>query len=620
MKKVQVRVPMRADFAGGTLDLWPLYLFQPEACTINLALSLHALVEISETDESGIELISQDQEHHRFDSIADLVRSGKLPLISTAVEHFGISSLRINTRSEAPRGSGLGGSSAVAIALVRGLSEIAGEPIDGDDLIHLVRDLETRVLGVPAGIQDYYPPVYGGLSVLQLAPGRVTRRHSRFPLAQLAGSVVIYSTGVAHFSGENNWQIYRKAVDGDRGVRKHLAGIATAAAKMDRALESGDLPGAGTAMAEEWAHRKQLIRGVSTPEVDEVITAAMTNGAWGGKVCGAGGGGCVVLLIDPESRDRVLEALSSLPGEVLAAAPVGYGMSVETGGTSRTRATSRKNHGEEVADLEQLFLLTRSTNGASPFLLLEGAVTFDDAREGIHHIVERTLAVPLHPSAEIADWQKAVFVEDPPSLPLSRETDSEPPRIDSIMLIVKQSEEPFRAFLQEAVRLPLFHNQDLGIFSKPRESRDEFEQRCLELARQESETQSDALESTFRRRIDQVRERFEREVREAQESLPESKSDGDDSGISWGQMLHDLLSGRTVRNPEPRSPQQADFMEKIVQLQRSWDRDRLELEESLVSRAAAIEEVSLAPNPRGIELRRRCLVWAPSIDAFRSGS
>jgi len=83
---------------------------------------------------------------------------------------------RSRTNTGAPRGSGLGGSSALAVAIVRALSEFAGAPVEGEELIALVRDLETRLLGIPAGIQDYYPPVYGGLGALHLEPGRAARR------------------------------------------------------------------------------------------------------------------------------------------------------------------------------------------------------------------------------------------------------------------------------------------------------------------------------------------------------------------------------------------------------------------------------------------------------------
>src|SRR5467141_1933727 len=182
MKKVTVRAPVRADLAGGTLDLWPLYLFHPGARTVNVAISYYAESEVAETGDSGIEIHLTDQQYEqRYESLHEIAADPKAALIHRALEHFHLTGIRITTRTDAPRGSGLGGSSALTITLVRALSEIAGAPMEGDDLIALVRDLETRLLGVPAGIQDYYPPVYGGLAALHLEPGKI-RRHE-IPLA-----------------------------------------------------------------------------------------------------------------------------------------------------------------------------------------------------------------------------------------------------------------------------------------------------------------------------------------------------------------------------------------------------------------------------------------------------
>src|SRR5207253_48006 len=161
MNKITVRAPVRADLAGGTLDLWPIYLFHPGARTVNVAISYYAESEVCESGE-GIEVHLTDQQYRqRYESLKDLAADPKASLIHRALEHFHLSNVQITPRTDAPPGSGLGGSSALAVPLVRALSELAGNTPEGDDLISLVRDLETRLLGVPAGIQDYSPPVYG---------------------------------------------------------------------------------------------------------------------------------------------------------------------------------------------------------------------------------------------------------------------------------------------------------------------------------------------------------------------------------------------------------------------------------------------------------------------------
>src|SRR3954453_5452927 len=221
MKKVTVRAPVRADLAGGTLDLWPLYLFHPGARTVNVAISYHAESEVARVSGDAIEVHLTDQQYaHRYESLSELAADPKAALIHRLLQHFRLTGIRITTRTDAPRGSGLGGSSALAITLARALSELAEAPVEGDNLIALVRDLETRLLGVPAGIQDYYPPVYGGLAALHLEPGARVRHAISLPVAELAQHFVLHYTGVGHFSGTNNWEMYKRQIEGKKKIQK----------------------------------------------------------------------------------------------------------------------------------------------------------------------------------------------------------------------------------------------------------------------------------------------------------------------------------------------------------------------------------------------------------------
>src|ERR1051326_7877012 len=181
MKKVIARAPVRADLAGGTLDIWPLYLFHPGARTVNVAISYYAESEIVETGDNAIEIHLSDQQYQqRYESLQQLAADPKAALIRRVLEHFHhVTGVRITTRTDAPRGSGLGGSSALTITLVRALTELAGEPVEGERLVELVRDLETRLLGVPAGIQDYYPAVFGGLARCTSIPAPSSATRSR---------------------------------------------------------------------------------------------------------------------------------------------------------------------------------------------------------------------------------------------------------------------------------------------------------------------------------------------------------------------------------------------------------------------------------------------------------
>jgi D-glycero-alpha-D-manno-heptose-7-phosphate kinase len=132
---------------------------------------------------------------------------------------------------------------------VRALSELAGKPVEGEQLINLVRDLETRLLGVPAGIQDYYPPVFGGLAALHLEPGAPSHHNIGIPIHELADRFLLHYTGIAHFSGTNNWEMYKRQVEKKKKVNDGLARIAETSIEMEHALETSNFEAAGHALA-----------------------------------------------------------------------------------------------------------------------------------------------------------------------------------------------------------------------------------------------------------------------------------------------------------------------------------------------------------------------------------
>jgi len=613
MKKVIVRAPVRADLAGGTLDLWPIYLFHPGSRTVNVAISYYAESEVCETGE-GIEIHLTDQQYRqRYESLKDVAADPKAALIYRALEHFHLSNVQITTRTDAPRGSGLGGSSALAITLVRALSEVAGKTVEGEDLIALVRDLETRLLGVPAGIQDYYPPVYGGLAALHLEPGSPVRHSIGVPVADLASHMLLHYTGVAHFSGTNNWEMYKRQIQGMKKVQKGFEKIAATSIEMEHALETGDWEAAGHALAKEWTNRKALIEGISSPEIEAAIDAGTSAGAWGGKVCGAGGGGCVVFLMPSDKREDVARALAKVPGRVLDAQPVAHGMTItrdDATQSSSAPARSRIALAARSDSIDQLYV----SGGAGhyhPYVLAEGAVTHSEPRSGLHHTIIRTYIVPISPNDGKVDWSMASLI-DAEKLDIRAVPDPDR-KLDinispeALVQGATQSEEAFKQFISEEERITIFHNPSFAVFSSPEETRQAFLNRCLEEARRKLDDEAERLESTFRRRIDQVRERSEREARDADDESPDN--------MAWGQALYNITSGRPAAAvaDAPQSVRETDYLEKIAQIQRAWDKELETRREEWSAKAREIEEIEIIPTPRNIEVTKYLILWAAGL-------
>ena len=620
MRKVIARAPVRADLAGGTLDLWPLYLFHPGSRTVNVAISHYAESEVVETGDGAISIHLTDQQYRqRYASITELGADPKAALVFRALEHFHLTGLHITTRTDAPRGSGLGGSSALAITLVRALSEVAGNPLEGEQLINVVRDLETRLLGVPAGIQDYYPPVFGGLAALHLEPGAPKHHTIALPIQELADRFLLHYTGIAHFSGTNNWEMYKRQIENKKKVQQGLSRIAETSIEMEHALETANFEAAGRALAKEWENRKALIDGISTPEVDAAIEAGVNAGAWGGKVCGAGGGGCVVFLFPPERREAIVRALSTVPGRVLDAVPVPHGLVVDRGddalapiSTGRGRLPVRFS-GESV---EQLYVYGGSGD-YRPFLLAEGVVTHSESRSGVHLSAVRTYVAPIEPNDGKVRWDRAAPI-DPETLDIRAVPDpSHHLNIaitpEALVQSAAQSEDGFKQFVEETERLRIYANQAFQMYSNANESRETFLERCVEEARRRLNEQSERLESTFRRRIDQLKQRAEREDRDAQNEDPLDDS-SKNVGVAWGQALYNITSGRPAAVSDGASTvREVDYLENIAQIQRAWDKELETSRDELMASARSIEEIEVAPTARNIEITKYLILWATAL-------
>ena len=317
-----VETPTRIDLAGGTLDLFPLYLFEEGSVTVNAAISIMSRVTVEPREDSAVVLCASDiGEEVTAPSPQDVPVTGPLELVGRAVRQYAPPcGVTITTHSAAPHGSGLGASSSLLMALSVALTRLRGEDRPFPELIEVGANLETQVLGIPAGKQDFFPPLYGGVAALEFgvdAPTRTELCHSAAAREHLEAHLVLSFTGVPHFSGSSNWEMLRNYVEDAAGTRPAMARIRDTAQGMAACLAAEDwdrLPGL---LAEEWANRRSLAPGVTTPEVDAIMAAADDAGALANKLCGAGGGGCMVTYAPPERRAAVEAAVCANGARVL---------------------------------------------------------------------------------------------------------------------------------------------------------------------------------------------------------------------------------------------------------------------------------------------------------------
>ncbi len=329
--RIAASAPTRIDLAGGTIDIWPLYLFHPGAQTLNAAISLRARAWVEPRPDDRIELLSEDTDRTVNLSFDQLRDDETLPLLGRLVHRFGVHGIRLTTRGESPAGAGIAGSSALNVAVCGALAAYQGIAREPEALLEIAKDVEAQVIKVPTGLQDYRPAMYGGVAALELRAGETVRVPIAIDAAELEQRIVLCYTGEPRNSGTNNWEITKRHLDGDRHIFDCFERIRDTAAAMRDALTRGDWEGTASCLATEWENRKRLSPGVTTAAIDSLIARAMASGATAAKVCGAGGGGCLFCLAPPEHVPVVRETLATAGARVLD-------FRIETSGLEVTRA------------------------------------------------------------------------------------------------------------------------------------------------------------------------------------------------------------------------------------------------------------------------------------------
>jgi D-glycero-alpha-D-manno-heptose-7-phosphate kinase len=177
------------------------------------------------------------------------------------------------------------------------LNKLCGRRYATEKIREIAQNVEAQVIRVPTGSQDYYPALYGGVSAI----------------------FVLAYTGAPRNSGINNWEVMKGHIDGDRRIQRNFDRIASIANAMRDAVARNNWDEAGRLMREEWTSRRRNAPGISTPAIDHLVTAARRAGSTGAKACGAGGGGCVVFLVEPGAKAGVARIIERAGARVLPA-------------------------------------------------------------------------------------------------------------------------------------------------------------------------------------------------------------------------------------------------------------------------------------------------------------
>src|SRR5579859_5041080 len=314
------------------MDIWPLYLFHPGAVTVNFAVNILTRCRITPLPGRQIRLKSIDTgREEEFADFDQLCAAGKYkhPLAAYIVRFFAPQGgFEMETNSESPAGAGISGSSALMIASTAALARFTGRKLNREEIREIAQNVEAQIIKVPTGCQDYYPALYGGVSAIHLDPDGIHHAAVRVAAEELDRRFVLVYTGAPRKSGINNWEVFKSHIDGEKKIFHNFERIGEIARAMHHALSMADWKQVAKLLRDEWKLRKTNAPSISTPMIEKLVGVAMRQGALAAKVCGAGGGGCVVFLTEPENRDHVSAAIRSYGGQVLTAMVAQDGLTV----------------------------------------------------------------------------------------------------------------------------------------------------------------------------------------------------------------------------------------------------------------------------------------------------
>ena len=322
---IRSKAPLRLGLAGGGTDVAP-YSEIFGGSILNATISMYAWASIQPRFDGKIVLNSFDkQEKYILDSIQELSIDGKLDLhkgiYNRVVRTFTGKplSFELSTYVDAPPGSGLGTSSTLVVAILGAFSEWLNLPMGEYDLAHLAFEIERVDLKMAGGKQDQYAATFGGVNFMEFSkedkvivnPLRIREKY----LDELSHNLILYHTETSRLSSKIIEQQTQNVLKKNEKSIEAMHKLVEQAIRMKEALLMGELDKIGEILDFGWQFKKNMADGISNPFIDEIYDTAIKNGASGGKISGAGGGGFMFFYCPGNTRSQVIESLKKFGGQ-----------------------------------------------------------------------------------------------------------------------------------------------------------------------------------------------------------------------------------------------------------------------------------------------------------------
>jgi len=322
---IRSKAPLRLGLAGGGTDVAPFSDLYGGAI-LNATISMYAMATIQPQYDGKIILNALDKGViQTFDHSMELPVDGELDLIkgiyNRIVRDFTHEplSFELFTYVDAPPGSGLGTSSTLVVAILGAFAEWLNLPLGEYDLAHLAFEIERVDLNMAGGKQDQYAATFGGVNFMEffkddkviVNPLRIRQKY----LDELAHNLILYHTETSRLSSTIIEEQRKNVMAGNEQSLDAMNKLKEQSVMMKEAMLKGDLDRIGEILDFGWKFKKKMAKGITNPLLDKIYDAALRNGALGGKVSGAGGGGFMFFYCPGNTRSRVVEALEAFGGQ-----------------------------------------------------------------------------------------------------------------------------------------------------------------------------------------------------------------------------------------------------------------------------------------------------------------
>jgi D-glycero-alpha-D-manno-heptose-7-phosphate kinase len=320
---VRSKAPLRISFAGGGTDV-PPYPQERGGAVLSITINKYAYASLMPTDDDTITVRSLDYDvMAKYHTQEDLVYNGELDLVKATIRRLVVSERRglsLFLHSDAPPGSGLGSSSTLVVALVGLFRHWLRQPLTDYQIAEMAYQVERVDLGIIGGMQDQYAATFGGVNFIEFYDRAVIvnpLRVSRDRLNELEYCLLLCYTGQTRLSANIVERQTASFVQKKDEVVRALDAQKEMAIQMKNALLQGRLDDFGDLLHQAWQTKKHLDPAITTSQIDEMYAVARQEGAIGGKILGAGGGGYMLLYSPFDRKHLIAAALERLGGQVV---------------------------------------------------------------------------------------------------------------------------------------------------------------------------------------------------------------------------------------------------------------------------------------------------------------